>query len=130
MENDDGDDAFELGLAIPGEGAVAPAELLVVLPGLAVVDLEGVGVGEVDAWIGERSCEFSEAVGGKFVVVVDLDQDIASARLAREPLQFADVLRLPRVGDDSGLREVDLDLARVAVGDDDPFEVGECLVRD
>ncbi len=123
-------DAFELRLAIPGKRAIAPAELLVVFPGFAVADLAAVGVGEVDARVGERSGEFSEAVGGEFVIVIDLDQNLASAGLAGEPLEFADVLGLAGVGDDAGLREVDMDLARVTVGDDDPFEVGVRLASD
>ena len=91
-------DALELGLSVPGERAVAPAELFVVLPGLAIVDLAGVGVGEVDSRVGERSCEFGEAVGGQFVIVIDLDQNIASAGLTREPFQLADVLVWPVYG--------------------------------
>ena len=89
------------------------------------MDLAAVGVGEVDSGIGERGGEFGEAVGGEFVVVIDLDEDITSAGLAGELFQFADVLGLAGVGDDSGLREIGMDLARVAVGDDHPFEVGE-----
>ncbi len=122
--------ALELGLAIPGERAIAPAERFVVFPRLAVVDLAAVGVGEVDARVGERYGQFGEAVGSEFVIVIDLDQDIASAGLASELFQFADVMGFARVGDDPGLGKIDLDLARVAVGDDDPFEVGERLVRD
>ena len=117
-------DAFELGLAVPGKGAIAPAELLVVLPRFAVVDLAGVGIREVDLRGVERSCEFGEAVGGEFVVVIDLDEDMASAGLARELLEFADALGLAGVGNDPGLGEIDTDFPRIAVGDDDPFEVG------
>ncbi len=50
------------------------------------MDLTAVGVGEVDSWVGERNCEFCEAVGGEFVIMVDLDQDIASAGMAGEAL--------------------------------------------
>ena len=123
-------DAFELRQAIPRERAITPAELLVVLPGFAVMDLACVGVREVDPRFGERSCEFGEAVGGEFVVVIDLDQDIASAGMARELFEFADVLGLAGLGDDPGLGEIDADLARIAVGDDHPLEVGVSLPSD
>ena len=123
-------DAFELGLAIPGERAIPPAELFVVLPGFSVVDLACVGVGEVDARVGERGDQLGKAVGGEFVVVVDIDEHIASTGLAGKPFQFTDILSLAGIWDDAGLREIDADLARVAVGDDDPLEVGVCLASD
>ena len=104
--------------------------MLVVFPRLAVANLAAVRISEVDTRVGECSGQLGEAVGGEFVIVVDLDQDIASAGLAGELLQFADVLRLAGIGDVTGLGEINVDLARVAVGDDHPFEVGECLVRD
>ncbi len=122
-------DAFELGLAVPHERAIAPAERLVVFPRFAVVDLAAVGVGEVHSRVGERGCEFGEAVGSEFVVVVDLDQDIPSAGLARELFQFADVLGLASVGGDPGLGEIDTDFPRIAVGDDGFDGLGKTVAR-
>ena len=59
--------------------------------------------------------------------MVDLNQHVAPASQAREPFQFADVLRLAGVGDNPHLRKIDPDLAGVAVGDDDPLELGAGL---